>query len=149
MPPCISIRRSIGLSVGQSITFITLPRISMKISGFHQSKKSRRISCNHVIIQSFNQIWGRIVGLMGLVLLQSIMAYRASVPLPQCSSALSCSKRLKSIASYKIGPPSLPSQPKLANWQFFWAENPSWECFPGFGRQYLNFLFGIEIWIEN
>ena len=49
--------KTICWSVGQSINlFITLPRISMKIGGFHQIKKSRRISCNHVIIQSFNQI---------------------------------------------------------------------------------------------
>ena len=52
MPPCISIRRCISLLVGQSSTFFTLPRISMKISGF----LTRRI-------------WGRIVGLMGLVVL--------------------------------------------------------------------------------
>ena len=49
--------KTICWSVGQSINlFITLPRISMKIGGFHQIKKSRRISCNHVIIQSFDQI---------------------------------------------------------------------------------------------
>ena len=34
---------------------------------FSSKQESKRISCNHVIIQSFTQIWRRIVGLTGLV----------------------------------------------------------------------------------
>ena len=34
---------------------------------FSSKQESKRISCNHVIIQSFTQIWGCIVGLTGLL----------------------------------------------------------------------------------
>ena len=50
MPLCISIRCSISLLFGQSInTFIT--QISIKISGFHQSKSQKE---SHVITSSYN-----------------------------------------------------------------------------------------------